>query len=243
MGADAHALRLHGHGGGGRGGATAGSRPVIPLVTPSEMGAADARTIAAGTPERTLMDRAGRAVAWRVRAVLGGTYGRRVVVICGKGNNGGDGLVAADVLRAWGVAVEVRPPRRSAGARGSAHRGAGPRRSGRRRDVRDGFRGALDGTAARDLAEAVDAAGVAVVAVDIPSGVDGLTGEVRGAAVRADHTVTFAAPKPGLLVPPGSRADGHAARRRHRHRPRPRSPADRDRRGRRRRVVGPGASR
>ncbi len=70
-----------------------------------------------------------------------------------------------------------------------------------------GFRGALDGTA-RDLAEAVDAAGVTVVAVDIPSGVDGLTGEVRGAAVRADHTVTFAAPKPGSWFHPGRELTG-----------------------------------
>ena len=72
---------------------------MIPLVTPAEMGAADARTIAAGTPESVLMTRAGRAVAWRVRAVLGGTYGRRISVLVGKGNNGGDGWIAADALR------------------------------------------------------------------------------------------------------------------------------------------------
>ena len=78
-----------------------------PLLTPAEMGEADRRTIEAGTPVEVLMDRAGRAVARAVREVAGGTYGRRVVVVCGKGNNGGDGLVAARVLRGWGVRVDV----------------------------------------------------------------------------------------------------------------------------------------
>lgn len=174
---------------------------MIPLVTPAEMGAADARTIAAGTPELVLMTRAGRAVAWRVRTVLGGTYGRRVVVVCGKGNNGGDGVIAADALRAWGVAVDVLrvddPPDASRVARVLD-----------RADLAvdamfgTGFRGALEG-AARDLAGAIAGAAVPVVAVDIPSGVDGGTGEARGPVVRADHTVTFAAPKPGLLFHPG----------------------------------------
>ena len=78
-----------------------------PVLTPTEMREADRRTIAAGTPVGVLMDRAGRAVAWEVRRVLGFTYGHRVVVVCGKGNNGGDGLVAARVLSGWGVRVDV----------------------------------------------------------------------------------------------------------------------------------------
>ena len=53
------------------------------------------------------MERAGRAVAWAVRRAVPGTYGRRVVVVCGKGNNGGDGLVAARVLEGWGVRTTV----------------------------------------------------------------------------------------------------------------------------------------
>ena len=80
---------------------------MIPVLTPEEMHAADARTIAAGTPEAVLMQRAGRAVAWRVRQVLGGTYGRRVVVVCGKGNNGGDGRITGAALSEWGVRVDV----------------------------------------------------------------------------------------------------------------------------------------
>ena len=78
-----------------------------PILTPAEMAEADRRTIAAGTPVEVLMDRAGHAVAWEVRQRLGRTYGARVVVVCGKGNNGGDGLVAARVLRGWGVRVDV----------------------------------------------------------------------------------------------------------------------------------------
>ena len=77
-----------------------------PLVTPAEMAEADRRTIAAGTPIDELMERAGRAVAWSVRDACGGAYGRHAVIVCGKGNNGGDGRVTARVLRAWGMRVD-----------------------------------------------------------------------------------------------------------------------------------------
>ena len=178
---------------------------MIPVLTPVEMRAADARTIAAGTPEPVLMDRAGRAVAWRVRHVLGGTYGRRVAVICGPGNNGGDGRVVAAALRAWGARVEVID---LAALDATDGVDANVRRSMARADAivdamyGTGMRGALDGAAAElaGIAEHLDAL---VVAVDIPSGVDGLTGAVNGPAVRADHTITFAAPKSGLWFHPG----------------------------------------
>lgn len=181
---------------------------MIPVVAPEAMAAADARTIAAGTPEAVLMTRAGRAVAWRVRTVLGGAYGRRVVVLCGSGNNGGDGRITADALRAWGMRAEVVEVRRD----GAADPDRLPRLLARADAVVDGivgtgFRGALDG-AVGDLVGAVNAADVTRVAIDIPSGVDGLTGEVRGAAVVADHTVTFAAPKPGLWFHPGRAVAG-----------------------------------
>ncbi len=174
---------------------------MIPLVTPAEMGAADARTIKAGTPESELMDRAGRAVAWRVRSVAGGTYGRRAVVLCGKGNNGGDGQVAAAALRAWGMRVRVVDV--EADEIGSAVESD----LARAHVIVDamygtGFRGELAGRAAR-ATELTAASDAIVVAVDIPSGVDGLTGATPGIAVRADHTVTFAAPKPGLWFYPG----------------------------------------
>jgi len=170
-----------------------------PVVTPSEMAEADRRTIAAGTPVEVLMERAGRAVAWAVRRRFDGVYGRRAVVVCGKGNNGGDGLVAARVLAGWGVRVDVAkltdPPD-----------AATLERMIDRADVLvdamygTGFTGALDGTAAAIAARTED---LPTVAVDIPSGVDGQTGAASGVVVDAVETVTFAARKPGLVFEPG----------------------------------------
>jgi hydroxyethylthiazole kinase-like uncharacterized protein yjeF len=170
-----------------------------PILTPGEMGEADRRTIAAGTPEEVLMDRAGRAVAWAVRRELDGVYGRRAVVACGKGNNGGDGRVVARVLAGWGLRTDVvdlaAPVAAPALTRAFAHA-----------DVLidamygTGFAGTLDGVAAEVAARSVE---LLTVAVDIPSGIDGTTGARAGAAVVADTTVTFAAPKPGLLFEPG----------------------------------------
>jgi NAD(P)H-hydrate epimerase len=165
------------------------------------MGAADRRAIAAGTPETVLMDRAGKAVAWSIRRRLGRAAGMRAVLACGRGNNGGDGLVVDRVLRGWGARVDVFRV-------GDGIDPATLARSVDRADVvvdamfGTGFRGELSGDA---LAVCEAFAGFAgpVVAIDIPSGVDGLTGEVRGRAVRADWTVSFAAAKPGLCFEPG----------------------------------------
>src|SRR4029079_3937890 len=74
---------------------------------PAEMPEADRRAIAAGTPESVLVERAGRAVARHALSMLGGAYGRRVVIMCGKGNNGADGVVAGRVLASRGVGVDV----------------------------------------------------------------------------------------------------------------------------------------
>ncbi|MDQ1430751.1 MAG: ADP-dependent NAD(P)H-hydrate dehydratase / NAD(P)H-hydrate epimerase [Actinomycetota bacterium] len=165
------------------------------------MSAADRRTIAAGTPVEVLMERAGRAVAWQVRRVTGGAYGRHVVVVCGKGNNGGDGLVAARTLAHWGMrshVFELEP-------------GVDRARFERALATADvavdamygtGFRGTLEGDAAW-IAERLRAWGRPTVAVDIPSGVDGLRGITFGPVVDATVTVTFAARKPGLVFEPG----------------------------------------
>src|SRR6266542_3034939 len=173
-----------------------------PVLTPAEMGEADRRTIAAGTPVEVLMERAGRAVAWAVRREMGGTYGRRVVAVCGKGNNGGDGHVAARALRGWGVGVDVFT------LDGGVDRQLCERALLRADAFVDaifgtGFRGALEGDAAW-VARAADAVLGPCVAVDIPSGVNGHTGEVEGVAVHASHTVTLSALKPGLLFQPGA---------------------------------------
>src|ERR671939_1248514 len=77
-----------------------------PILTPAEMAARDAAAIAGGVSEATLVDRAGGAVARSARRLLGGTYGRRVVIVCGTGNNGADGRVAGRRLAAWGARVE-----------------------------------------------------------------------------------------------------------------------------------------
>jgi ADP-dependent NAD(P)H-hydrate dehydratase / NAD(P)H-hydrate epimerase len=179
-----------------------------PVLTPDEMTAADRRTIAAGTPVETLMDRAGRAVAWAVRTGWqgAGTYGHRAVIVVGKGNNGGDGLVAARVLEGWGVHVDL------------FHLEAGIdrdicQRALQRADVvidamfGTGFKGALDGDA-EWFAQTTRAGRQWTVAIDIPSGVNGLTGEIEGEAVFAQQTVCFAALKPGLVFEPGRSCAG-----------------------------------
>lgn len=174
-----------------------------PVLYPDEMADADRRTIGAGTPQAVLMERAGSAVAFAVRRLLGGTYGRRVVVFCGGGNNGGDGLVAARRLRAWGARAEVVTVDRRTGPDGRRWEAA-LRRSDAAIDAMfgTGFRGRLEGEA-EAVASALRAVAVPTVAVDIPSGVAGATGEVGGEAVSADLTVTFAAYKPGVLFEPG----------------------------------------
>ncbi|MBM3671655.1 MAG: NAD(P)H-hydrate dehydratase [Actinobacteria bacterium] len=176
---------------------------MLPIVTPAAMAEADQRTIAAGTPMEVLMDRAGRAVAWEARQRLGNAYGKRVVVVCGKGNNGGDGLVAARILRGWGVRVDVFE------LKDGVPEPALDRTIERADLMIDamfgtGFRGALEGDAALVARRSLD---LPTLAIDIPSGIDGSTGAVQGDAVRAVATVTFAAHKPGLVFEPGR---GHA---------------------------------
>lgn len=165
------------------------------------MAEADRRAIAAGTPESVLVERSGRAVAQDARRLLGGCYGRRAVVVAGSGNNGADGAVAARVLEGWGVRVEL------------FELAAGLDRDVARRAIEradlvvdamfgTGFRGSLEGDAAW-IAEELRSRGAVVLAVDVPSGVDGLTGRVRGEVVGATATTCLAALKPGLLFEPG----------------------------------------
>lgn len=141
-------------------------------------------------PVDVLIGRAGAALAAEARRMLGGTYGRRVVVVAGKGNNGNDGRVAAERLRRVGVRTAVVPP------------GPGPL------PPCDLVIDAAYGTGFRGTYDAPDPGPAPVLACDIPSGVDGLTGEVSAGAVRADRTVTFAALKPGLLLGAGRHRAG-----------------------------------
>ena len=177
------------------------------VLTPAEMAAADRHAIEHGTPEEVLVERAGRALARHALRMLGGTYGRRVAVVAGKGNNGADGRVAARLLRARGVGVD------ECSFDDGFYVAELRRMLGRADLVIDamygtGFRGRLDGAGAV-ITQEVLIASVPVLAVDIPSGVNGTTGAVEGVAMRADETICFAAYKPGLLFEPGR---AHAGR-------------------------------
>lgn len=154
---------------------------MIPVVTPDEMRAIDA---GATVPVDALVERAGAAVARVAIERLGGTYGRRVVVVAGKGNNGADGRAAARRLSRRGARVLV------------IDAAAAPDRV----PDCDLCIDAAYGTGFHGDYVAPDPAGATVLAVDVPTGVDALTGEAGDAAVRADATVTFAALKPGLLL-------------------------------------------
>ena len=158
---------------------------MIPILTPDEMASVDA---AAPEGVETLIDRAGRAVARSATRLLGGTYGRVVNVIAGKGNNGKDGLVAADVLRGRGVTVRVFDAV------------LGPAELPPADLVID----AAFGTGFRGEWSAPRVGQTPVLAVDVPSGVNALTGSCRPGVLRADHTVTFQAVKPGLLFGDGA---------------------------------------
>lgn len=200
-----------------------------PVLTPAEAGALDRGSQARGIPAATLMENAGREVASAAVRLAGGAYGRRAVVVCGKGNNGGDGLVAARYLDAWGLRVtavllepgeDLREPAATNLSR-LAHTGVRVRtfpdgrltRELARADVvvdavfGTGFRGVPEDAFAEAI-EAMNDAGAPVVSVDIPSGVSGETGAVEGEAVRAGITVTFGAAKPGVVLLPGAELAG-----------------------------------
>jgi NAD(P)H-hydrate epimerase len=155
-----------------------------PVVTPEEMAAVDA---AAPEPVEVLIGRAGAATARAAIGMLGGTYGRHAVVVAGKGNNGNDGRSAAERLRRHGLRVTV------------VDAAAAPPVLPEADLVID----AAYGTGFRGSYAAPDAGDAPVLAVDIPSGVNGLTGQVAGAPLAADRTITFGALKPGLLFHPG----------------------------------------
>jgi NAD(P)H-hydrate epimerase len=184
------------------------------LLTVAEMGRADAATIAAGTPGEVLMEAAGAAVAREIRSRWRPC---RTVVLCGPGNNGGDGFVIARLLQeaGWDVSVALLGSieRLKGDAALNALRWRGevmalaPAVLDGRALVVDAIFGAglARPLAGRALAiiEAVNGRELPCVGVDTPSGVDGDSGEVRGAAPRCALTVTFFRKKPGHLLLPG----------------------------------------
>ena len=195
---------------------------MIPVLTAGDVRRQDAESEARGIPTSFLMGNAGFAVAVAVRAMLGGTYGRRVVVVCGKGNNAGDGLVAGRRLAAWGAkvsAVMLLGPELK-GAAGEALAAFPGRVLGAEALARELGRAdlAIDAIFGVGLSRAPEGAAAPaierlrsgrVLAVDVPSGVDADTGRLVGElAVRAERTVTLGGLKPGLLFEPGRSAAG-----------------------------------
>ncbi|WP_417668940.1 NAD(P)H-hydrate dehydratase [Roseibium sp.] len=196
----------------------------LALLTPEEMGLADRAAIEGGVPGIDLMRRAGEAVG---RAALSMCRSDgRVLVLCGPGNNGGDGFVAAEFLRREAVDVEVLLLKDPGGLTGDAALAfremqvpasvADLDEFGRRLENTDLVIDALFGAGldrplkgrAAELVEAVNRSGVPVLSVDLPSGLNGATGEVAGGeaavgVVRALRSVTFFRLKPGHLLFPG----------------------------------------
>ncbi len=191
------------------------------LLTTSEAGEADRLAAQAGVPFLELMERAGKAVADAATGMVWGPD-RRVAVLCGPGNNGGDGFVAARHLRDRGFDVRVFLLGEKSALKGDAAemarrwplpiRQATPDALQSMHLVVDALFGAglsrpLEGDAA-ELVTAVNASRLPVLAVDVPSGLDGTSGEVRGVAVEARRTVTFFRKKPGHVLMPGRRLCG-----------------------------------
>lgn len=201
---------------------------MIPVATAAEMRALDAATIAdIGLPGAVLMETAGRGVAAAVVARLP-AGGGAIAVVCGSGNNGGDGFVIARVLRAAGhdAVVYLVAPRTGITGDAALHLAAYERSGGVISEVTSaedrielgqhltgaavvvdavfgtGLDRVVEGALA-DVIERINAAPGIRIAVDLPSGLSADTGHPLGVAVRAHHTVTMAVPKVGIAGAPG----------------------------------------
>jgi NAD(P)H-hydrate epimerase len=165
-----------------------------PLYTAAEMRAVEERYPGFPATAPELMERAGAAVAREVLQLFPDAH--RVAVVCGGGANGGDGRIAARILRSEGVDAVETTAVEQADVIVDALFGTG-------------FRGEPRDDAAATI-QRINAAAAPVVSVDVPSGVDASTGEIAGEAVRADVTVTFHGLKAGLAVAPGRFHTGEA---------------------------------
>lgn len=192
-----------------------------PLYEAGEMQAADSHAIdEAGIASLHLMERAGEGLA---RVVAEATEAGPIRIVVGPGNNGGDGLVAARLLRGEGREVDVISVAPLEKAKGDARKnlerlpGDAPREStgGFPPDLIEGSGAVVDAMLGTGFAgsprdpigaaiEAINGQGSPVVACDVPSGVDASTGQIEAAAVRATATATFHGPKVGLYVAPGA---------------------------------------
>jgi hydroxyethylthiazole kinase-like uncharacterized protein yjeF len=193
---------------------------MMEILTNTEMMRADQLTIADGTDGYTLMQRAGQAVA---DAAFDLADGGAILIIAGRGNNGGDGFVAATALAARGCDVSIMLLCQRETLKGDAANAArdwtGPvlacdaNALGDPALIVDALFGAgLDRPVKGDpraLINAMNANGAPILSVDLPSGINGTTGQVMGAAVTATETITFFRKKPAHLLLPGRAHCGH----------------------------------
>lgn len=191
------------------------------LLTTVEMALADKIAVSLGVPSATLMENAGCAVAVRVAELA--PRAARVLVLCGPGNNGGDGFVAARHLKTQACQVQVAvlegdTSRLRGDAAAMAALWDGPVGLADVRAIADcdvivdalfgaGLARPLEGLAA-DLVAAINDSRAVVVSVDVPSGLDGTTGAALGPCVQAQATVTFFRKKPGHVLLPGRKLCG-----------------------------------
>lgn len=188
---------------------------MIELLDNEEMAQADRLAIAGGAAGIDLMERAGTAVAEAVAARH--PVGSRVIVVAGPGNNGGDGFVAARLLAERGYRVEVLLVGEASRLRGDAALAAKRWKGAVAAADPGGLDGAdvvidalfgagldrpVEGTP-RTMIDAMNAQHAPIVAVDLPSGINGTSGAIMGAAIMAAQTVTFFRNKPGHLLLPG----------------------------------------
>jgi hydroxyethylthiazole kinase-like uncharacterized protein yjeF len=188
---------------------------MIELLTNAEMAEADRLAIASGIRGIDLMENAGRAVAEAVLTCHQGAG--RVVVVAGPGNNGGDGFVAARLLAEHGLDTRVLllgdREKLKGDAAAAATRWTGSTARASPDALRPGelvvdalfgagLERAIDGPA-RAMIEAMNGAGAPIVAIDLPSGINGTSGAAMGAAVNATQTVTFFRRKTGHVLLPG----------------------------------------
>jgi ADP-dependent NAD(P)H-hydrate dehydratase / NAD(P)H-hydrate epimerase len=150
------------------------------LLTPQQMQRVDATC---GIPINVLIERAGLAVAEEIARHYGA---RKTVVLCGPGNKGRDGAVAARYLQSWGWPVTISDKIGDAELIIDALYGSG-----------------LNREFPQSLADAINSAGVPIISIDVPSGLDGSTGHARGACIKSNLTITFFRKKPGHLLMPG----------------------------------------
>jgi hydroxyethylthiazole kinase-like uncharacterized protein yjeF len=179
------------------------------LLTPTQMGQADSEAVRQGHPGPALMEAAGRAVA---RAIQRHTKRCRILVLAGPGNNGGDGYIAARLLAQDGWPVRLAalaPPKPDTDAAGAARLWSGPivpftpQEAARSDLIIDAVFGAGLTRPVSENVAAILKAAKRIVAVDVPSGLDGATGHTLGYAPQAELTVTFFRLKPGHLLLPG----------------------------------------